>query len=77
MIKWLAVLVMWIVIEYAYTRLTVHIIVKNPPMAGFFSAIVVALIALTTVAYTQDNFLIFPAILGAGLGTYLTVRFAE
>lgn len=77
MIAWIAVFMLWIVVEYAYTRITVHIIGKNAPMAGFFSALIVGTMGLTTIGYVADPWLLVPSILGAASGTYLTVRYVQ
>ena len=46
----------------------------NPTRAGFWAAVVTLLNVFAVISYTENHFMIIPAVLGAFAGTYVGVR---
>lgn len=73
---------MWFVIIFIIDLLVafawgkcVKAVSNNKPLeAALWSAFISASGAITIISYNKDNLLIIPAIVGGGVGTYLSVR---
>lgn len=71
--KALGVFLAMVAVDFAWARYTQSITDDNPAKAAVWSGVIVALGAYATIAYVGDPYLVAPAILGAGVGTYAAV----
>jgi hypothetical protein len=48
---------------------------KNALHASFWGSIIILFGAVSTTSYVEDHTLILPAVLGAFIGTYITIKY--
>lgn len=77
MIKWAVIFVIMALVDYVYARYTYHIAEGNAPQSAIFSMAIIVLGGFGIITYTTDPWLLIPAALGAGWGTYWTVRISK
>jgi hypothetical protein len=74
-LKWFSVLIAVALADVCWTLYFIESIKKNAIKAGFWSASIIALGGYTIVEYTENRYLLTAAIIGAFIGTSLTVKF--
>ncbi len=65
------------VADVAYVHYFLNVTARRPVRAGLWSAVVLGLYAGSTINYVGDPTLLVAAMLGAVLGTTLTVKYAR
>lgn len=63
--------------DVTWTYYFIEVEARRPAQAGAWSALIILFGAFTAVNYMQDRRLIVAAMIGAFLGTYLTVRYKK
>lgn len=74
-LQFLGVMLSTALADVCWTYYFLRVSEKRAVAAGWWSALVVAFGAVVTVSYIHDSTLLLAAIVGAFLGTSLTVRF--
>lgn len=65
------------VADVFWTRYMQTVTAKEPTAAGLWSAGIIGLSAFTVVSYTSNHWLFVPAMAGAFVGTFFTVKKAR
>lgn len=73
MIFWLVVFLATMGADYAWTKYIAAAAAKHPHKAAAWSAAIILVGAVNIISYTQNHWLIIPAVLGAYAGTWLAV----
>lgn len=63
--------------DYCWARYIRATAERRPLHAGGYAAGLLLVSALVVVSYVEDHALILPAVAGAFVGTYLSVRYGE
>jgi len=64
-----------VLIDIVWTKYIAEVGAKRAAHAAFWSALIIAIGAFTTLSYVEDRTTLIPAIVGAFVGTYLAVWF--
>lgn len=72
-VKFLMVMVSMILADVCWTLYFIKVGEKKEIAAGIWSSLIISFGALSTTEYVHDRTLIFAAMLGAFIGTYMTV----
>lgn len=62
------------VVSFAWANCVKAISNDKPSNAGLWSGFITLAGAITVIGYTQNHWLLIPAVLGSSLGTYLSVK---
>ena len=74
MTAWLAVFVISALADMAWAIYTRHVVLHHAVPAAVWSAIIMLIVGFNTIAYTENHWLIVPAVAGAFVGTYVAVK---
>jgi hypothetical protein len=69
-----SVLMATIALDVCWAKYTLSMTGKRPLASANWSAAIVALGAFTTVSYVEHHWIAIPALIGAWIGTYFTVK---
>lgn len=72
--KWFLVFTATVTADFFWARWAVHATNKQAFRASFYGGAIIACSGFTIFEYTQDPWLLIPAALGAGLGTFIAVQ---
>lgn len=73
MIEALVVFFSMVAVDYAWAKYMMEAAAKRPHRAALWSAVIVALGAITVLAYTHNPALLGVAVVGAYAGTFIAV----
>jgi len=73
-LKFLLVMVTLFVADVFWALYFLKIQAKNPLMSGIYGSVIYLLGAVAVTQYTEDKSFIIAAVIGAFLGTYVTVE---
>jgi hypothetical protein len=76
-LKWLAVAAAMAVVDTLWTLYIKAAAEGHANRAALWSCLIVLAGGFTTLAYVHDDSLLYPACIGAYIGTYLTTRFSH
>jgi hypothetical protein len=62
------------VADFAWTKYMMHAAAKHPHRAALWNSVIIALGSVSVVSYTENHWMLIPALLGAYVGTYVAVR---
>jgi len=74
MIWWLIIFTIDLIVSFAWAKAIKAISDNKPLIAALFAAFITLSGAITIISYTTNHWLLIPAVLGSGVGTYLSVR---
>ena len=69
------VFVTYFCIDVLYARFTIEVSKKRPFRAAVLSSLLYSLLAYGVITYSHNTVYLAPLVLGAFLGTFVTVRF--
>lgn len=73
----LTVFLLNIVVDWIWTKYIQSVSEKHAHRAAMWSVLIVLLGAINVIAYTNNRFLLIPAVAGGYLGAYFAVRFSK
>lgn len=74
---WLQGVVVFVAVmaaDFAWTKYMMYAAAKNPHRAALWNTVIIALGSVSVVSYTENHWMLIPALLGAYLGTYVAVK---
>jgi hypothetical protein len=74
---WLQAVVVFVAVtaaDYAWTKYMMHVASKHPHRAAMWNTLIYSFGSITVISYTENRWLLIPALLGAYLGTWYAVR---
>ena len=74
LIKFFTVMISMMLADVCWTKYFMKVADKQALQAGFWGSIIILFGAISTTSYVDDHTLIIPAVIGAFLGTYITVK---
>ena len=74
LIKFFTVMISMMLADVCWTKYFMKVADKNALQAGFWGSIIILFGAISTTSYVDDHTLIIPAVLGAFIGTYITIK---
>lgn len=72
--SYLFVFLVMALLDFCWARYIIYINGKRPVLAGSWSAAITLGSAMVVVSYGQNHLLIIPAVVGAFVGTWLSVK---
>lgn len=72
--KWVWVFTATVIADYFWAKWSAHCAEGNPLRASWYSILILLCGGYTIVEYTANHWLLIPACIGAGVGTYLAVK---
>lgn len=75
MIWWFIIFAIDVIVSYGWAKSIKAISDDKPIKAALWAGFITLSGAITIISYNKNNWLLIPAILGSGVGTYLSVRF--
>ena len=76
-IMFIGVFLAMMITDIMWAKYTLAVAFLNPFLAGIYSAVIILMGAVTVVAYVEDRYMLIPAMLGAFVGTYYTIKRAR
>jgi hypothetical protein len=75
LIKFFTVMISMMLADVCWTKYFMKVADKNALHASFWGSIIILFGAVSTTSYVEDHTLILPAVLGAFIGTYITIKY--
>lgn len=72
--KFLSVMIAMALADVCWTLYFMKVSEKKALQAAFWGSIIILFGAISTTSYVEDNTLIFAAVIGAFIGTYVTIK---
>ena len=66
-----------LIVSFAWTECIKAIGERKAIKSGLWAGFITLSGAFTIINYTSDNWLLIPAVIGGGIGTYLSVKFRK
>ena len=76
-IMFIAVFLAMMITDIMWAKYTLAVAFLKPVLSGIYSAVIILMGAVTVVAYVEDRSMLIPAMLGAFVGTYYTIKRAR
>jgi uncharacterized membrane protein YfcA len=77
MLRFLFVFALVTVVDFMWALYIKHTAISNPLTASVYSSIITLIGGVVTLAYISDPKMLIPAVLGAFVGTYLSIKFGH
>jgi len=77
LLKFLAVMASVAITDVIWALYFIEVSNKNAAKSGFWSSLIILFGAFITTEYIQDKTLIFAAVIGAFIGTFLVVKYKK
>lgn len=75
MIAWIVIFLIDLIVAFAWARCVKAVDDEKAMRAALWSSFITLSGAITVISYNYNNLLLIPAVLGAGVGTYLSVKY--
>lgn len=72
--KWVLVFTATVIADFIWARWSAECAAKRASSAAVYGGLIIVCSGFVTVEYVNDHWLLIPAVLGAGVGTYIAVK---